>query len=258
MLQLLRRPIVTTIFLGLLCGVSCGPAETDSAAPIGGSAASDSIGEAPLALSWENLESAKTGLDLQIGDSQIPGAELRTALHALHLSYDAWGACSLAWHLLDGGMAPASLLHDRFPEESAAALADAEAAVQRIRDGESFYSLLQEFGEPVTPVMKQPSPFGLGAAAAASVATLEPGAWDGPLRSLDGWEIVLLEERAEGFRSRGGVLIRRIVFPVADDAARNQARQDWATLPLAGDLALLRSLPRNFVRGRVAAAPQLR
>lgn len=258
MLQLLRRPIVTTISLGLLCGFSCGPAEPGSGAEMSASGSVDQPGEAPMSLSWEALETARSGLDLQVGDSQIPGSELRAGLHALQRSYGAWGACSLAWHLLDGGMASAALLHDRHAEESAEALEAAKAAAARIREGESFYALLQEIGEEAPAVMKQPSPFGLGASVAASVASLEPGAWDGPLRSLDGWEIVLLEERAEGLRSRGGVLVRRIVFPVADDAARNQARQDWATLPLAGDLALLRSLPRSFVRGRVAAAPQLR
>lgn len=179
-------------------------------------------------------------------------------MHELHFTYSAWGPCSLAWHLLDGGMAPAALLHHRFAEESQAARAQADAAVARLNEGESFYAILQEVGEDEPPVMNQPSPFGLGAATAASIALLEPGAWAGPLRTLDGWEIVLLEDRADDVRSRSGVLVRRVVFPVADDAARNQARQDWATLPLAGDLALLRSLPRHFVRGRVAAAPQLK
>lgn len=179
-------------------------------------------------------------------------------MHELHFTYSAWGPCSLAWHLLDGGMAPAALLHHRFAEESKDARAQADAAVARLNEGESFYAILQEIGEGEPPVMHQPSPFGLGATTAASIAPLEPGSWAGPLRTLDGWEIVLLEDRADDVRSRSGVLVRRVVFTVADDAARNQARQDWATLPLAGDLALLRSLPRSFIRGRVAAAPQLK
>lgn len=258
MLQLLRCPIVTTISLGLLIGVSCGPADTESPTGTGISADSGVSGQAPLALDWRALESAREGLDLSIGEVQISGAELRAAMHELHFTYSAWGPCSLAWHLLDGGMAPAALLHDRYPEQSQAAREQAAAAVARLNEGESFYAILQEVGEEAPAVMNQPSPFGIGAAAAASVSMLEPGAWAGPLQTLDGWEIVLLEERAEGVRSRSGVLVRRVIFPVADDAARNQARQDWATLPLAGDLALLRSLPRNFVRGRVAAAPQLK
>jgi len=258
MLQLLRCPIVTTISLGLLIGVSCGPAQQESAAGSGNPGDATASGQTPFALDWQALETAREGLDLQIGDSRIAGAELRAAMDQLHNTYTAWGPCSLAWHLLDGGMAPTALLHDRFASESESARAQAQAAVSRLHDGESFYAILQEVGEAAPAVMNQPSPFGLGAAAAASVALLEPGGWAGPLRTLDGWEIVLLEERAEGVRSRSGVLVRRVIFPVGDDAARNQARQDWATLPLAGDLALLRSLPRNFVRGRVAAAPQLK
>ena len=256
MLQLLRCPIVTTFSLGLVIGVSCGPAQPESGAGTGNSAQASEPGQAPLALDWQGLETAREGLDLQIGESSVAGAELRAAMNQLHNTYTAWGPCSLAWHLLDGGMAPAALLHDRFATESETARSQAEAAVGRLREGESFYAILQEVGEAEPAVMNQPSPFGLGAETAASVAMLEPGGWAGPLRTLDGWEVVLLEERAEGVRSRSGVLVRRLIYAVADDAARNQARQDWATLPLAGDLALLRSLPRNFVRGRVAAAPQ--
>jgi parvulin-like peptidyl-prolyl isomerase len=105
--------------------------------------------------------------------------------------------------------------------------------------------------------MRQASPAALGASTSAAVAGLEPGAWVGPIQTIHGWEIVLLEARAEGPRSRSGVVVRTIIFPVASESEQTQARADWATLPLAGDPALLRSLPRSFVRGRVAADESL-
>jgi len=212
----------------------------------------------PLALNWASIEAGSEFGDLQIGTTRIDGESMRSALLDLHQAYDVWGPSTLAWHLLDGGFAATALLHDRFAEQSSQAKAKAEAAAQRLRDGESFYAILQEVGGDPAPVMRQASPAALGGAASAAVAGLESGDWAGPLRTIDGWEIVLLETRAEGPRSRSGVVVRSIAYPIASESEQTQARADWATLPLAGDPALLRSLPRSFVRGRVAADESLR
>jgi hypothetical protein len=210
-----------------------------------------------LALNWASIETGSAPCELQVGSARIEGDSVRSTLLQLRQAYEVWGPGTLAWHLLDGGFAAAALLHDRFPEQSAQAKALADTAAQRIRDGESFYSILQEVGGDPSPVMRQASPAALGGATSAAVAGMEPGAWAGPLRTIDGWELVLLETRAEGPRSRSGVVVRSIAYPIASESEQTQARADWATLPLAGDPALLRSLPRSFVRGRVATDESL-
>jgi parvulin-like peptidyl-prolyl cis-trans isomerase-like protein len=252
--KLVSRSVVSVFLLLAVflpaCGADSGASETrDSQQQLGSSA--------PSALNWATLKAGSVPPELQIGDSRIDGESLRAALLDLHQAYDVWGPSTLAWHLLDGGLAATALLHDRFAEQSATARAEAEAAAQRLRDGEGFYAILQEAGGDPAPVMRQASPAALGASTSAAVAGLEPGAWAGPLRTIDGWEIVLLEARAEGPRSRSGVVVRSITYPIASESEQTQARADWATLPLAGDPALLRSLPRSLVRGRVAADESL-
>lgn len=207
----------------------------------------------PLAISWSDIEADTVPLGIQIGEATLEAHEMRAALLGMRTSFQTWGAATLLWHLLDGGMGAATIHHHRFADESAEARAQADALVARLRDGESFYALLQETGSDAEPLLKQPSPFGLGAGPSARVAELEPGAWSGPVRSLDGWEILLLEERADGPRSRAGVLVRRMVLPVGSEADREASRVAWAKLPLRADSAVLRSLPRFFVRDRGTA-----
>ena len=253
-MQLVSRSIVSVSLLLAAflpaCGADPGTNEALKSRQQAGSST-------PSALNWAAIKAGSSSPELQIGDSRIDGDSMRDALLGLHQAYDVWGPSTLAWHLLDGGFAATALLHDRFAEQSATAQAAAEAAAQRLTDGEGYYAILQEQGGDPAPVMRQASPAALGAATSAAVAGLEPGAWAGPLRTIDGWEIVLLEARAEGPRSRSGVVVRSITFPIASESEQTQARADWATLPLAGDPALLRSLPRSFVRGRVAADESL-
>jgi hypothetical protein len=252
--KLVSRSVVSVFLLlaAILaaCGADSDPGESRSSAKQAGS-------NPPYALNWEAIEAGAVACELQVGTSKIDGDRLRAALVDLHHAYYVWGPGTLAWHLLDGGFAASALLHDRFPEQSEQAKAEADAAAQRLLDGETYYAILQEVGGDPAPVMRQASPAALGGATSAAVARLEPGEWAGPLRTVDGWEIVLLEVRAEGPRSRSGVVVRSIVFPVASESEQTQARADWATLPLAGDPALLRSLPRSFVRGRVVADESL-
>lgn len=253
-MKLASRSIVSVSLLVAAFLPSCGPdSHPESAAGRSGPPNQS----APSALTWAALETGGAAPALQIGPSLIDGETVRGALLDLRQAYDVWGPSTLAWHLFDGGFAATALVHDRFAEQSAAAQAQAEAAADRLRGGEGFYAILQEHGGDPAPVMRQASPAALGGAVSAAVAGLEPGAWAGPLRTIDGWEIVLLEVRAEGPRSRSGVVVRSITFPIASEAEQTQARADWATLPLAGDPALLRSLPRSFVRGRIAADESL-
>ncbi|MAW62305.1 MAG: hypothetical protein CMJ94_15930 [Planctomycetes bacterium] len=236
--------------------MSCGP-QAPGEDPAAEGRRTGQASQAQPALDWALVESEATPLHFEVGGHALPDGLLRRSLLQLRETYAAWGAGSLAWHLLDGGLAPSLLLHARFPERSEAAQAEAEAAAERIRQGENFFALLQEQGTEPPPIMKSPTPFALGARVSAEVAVLEPGAWFGPVPTLKGWEIVYVEARGEGVRSRAGVMLRRLVYPVGDEADQNAARQEWATLPLAGDSALMRVLPRSFVRGRVLDDPLL-
>jgi hypothetical protein len=80
---------------------------------------------------------------------------------------------------------------------------------------------------------------------------MEPGEWAGPLRTVHGWELVYLEERGSLARNRAAVVLYRILFPVGSAAARQQAKQDWSTLPLSGNTELIDCLPLDFRLHRV-------
>jgi len=172
-------------------------------------------------------------------------------------SFTAFGHDTLAWHLLDGGLGASALLHHNHAKESAKAKADADAAAKRILKGESFYAVYQDLGGNPNPAsISQPTPFGLGARVAALIATRVKGEWFGPVATIDGWKIVFLEERNEALRSRAGVRIRSILFPIATDDDRRKAREDWAKLELRANPAVLRTLPASFRKGRTAPFPK--
>ena len=99
----------------------------------------------------------------------------------------------------------------------------------------------------------QPAPFALGALVAAKVASFEEGDWAGPLASLNGWELVRLDQRGGITRSRAGVALQRIRFPVGKAKDRELAEELWNTLPLSGSANWLATLPSEFRRGRLAA-----
>ncbi len=190
---------------------------------------------------------------LQVGGAVIEGAELEAAVDGLRGAFASSGRQTLAWALLDQGFGASALLHHRLTAESHAARTQADTYAARLDAGEGFYALLQEIGESDPVMLRSPTPFGLGASAAAAVGGMEAGEWRGPLASLKGWEIILLEKRLEGLRSRSGVIVRRLVFPVGTDADRDQARADWARLPLEGSADMLDTLPAVFRHGRVAS-----
>ena len=198
---------------------------------------------------------------LWIGDAFLSGTELDRAVEELRHSFGQFGQDTLRWRLLDEGMGPAAILHSRFPEESRSARRQAERYAARLRDGENFDSLVQEQlaltpREPVPERPRPPHPHGLGARVAAAAATLEPGEWTGPVRTLDGWELLFLVKRFDEVRSRSSVVVRQLVVPVGDDAARREAKEAWATLPLSGSETYLRALPVEFRRGRIVEPPR--
>lgn len=248
-----RFPAALAALALAVAPAACDPAVEPPTAD-GPDAPGPSAATAPAALDWAGVQAGALAEGLRVGPAHVPAEALTEALIDLRATYSAWGAGTLAWYLLDGGMGAAALLHAAFPEASAAARAEAEALAGQLADGADFWALLQEHGAPEAPGADQPSPAALGGAVAAAVAPLEAGEWSGPVRTLDGWEIVLLDRRADGLRSRAAVVVRRIVVPVGDEEARNEARDGWARLPLDGDPALLRVLPRAFVRGRVPEA----
>ncbi|TAH34541.1 MAG: peptidyl-prolyl cis-trans isomerase [Planctomycetota bacterium] len=208
-----------------------------------------------LLLPWSAGCAERRGLC--IGDTRIRAAELDLAVADLRHGFGAYGDGTLRWYLLDHGMGPAAILHHYLAEESAAALRAAGEAVRRLRAGASFDTLLEERGRvdggrevPETPTF--PRTFELGGPVAAAVAPLEPGQWAGPVKTVRGWEIVRLRFRADPVRSRAGVIVDRLIYPVGGPADQERARADWSTLPLAGDARYLEDLPSDFRRGRVA------
>lgn len=196
---------------------------------------------------------------LRVGEVEIPYRLIDDAEHSLRQSFSADGRATLIWHLLDAGLAEEALLHARCPAESEAALREAELWVSRLRKGADFASLLEEWGAAHpelagTAIHEKPGPFFLGASVSARVATLEPGAWAGPVRTHKGWEIVRLREREDAPRQRAHVVVERMSFPVGSPEQRAAARADWVKLPLAGNPELLDALPLEFRHGRVASA----
>jgi parvulin-like peptidyl-prolyl isomerase len=159
------------------------------------------------------------------------------------------------------GLGAGALLHDRFPEQSAAAHSAANAVADRLRAGSTFEEeLLLHLDAQQAPHKdtrpKAPSPSSLGAAVSAEVASMEPGNWSGPLKTAFGWELILLVERMEATRNRAPVSLYRMQFPVGADADRQQAVADWSTLPLSGNAELMDCLAVEFRRNRPAPPEQ--
>jgi hypothetical protein len=190
--------------------------------------------------------------DFRIGEAVISVADLEIAISQFRQAFNGFGHHTLSWFLLDGGIGPAALLHHRFAEQSAEVRLEAELIAQRLAQGEDFFSVYQEQGgDPAAPINQQPTPFSLGGRVAAQMATMEPGDWAGPLKTINGWEIVYLEERLDSLRSVAGVRVRTLLLEIGDASDRTQARDDWAKLPLSGNPMVIRSLPAAFRRGRV-------
>ena len=197
---------------------------------------------------------------LHIGEVELSWEELERATEELRRSFPQYTEPTLHYHLLMFGMGEAALLHAQDPEESQRALEASQAALARLEAGKPFLEELAEHSE--TPIddlesggMTQPNPASLGARAAAATAVLEPGQWRGPIRTLEGWEIIYLRERTEGIRHRANVDLYRLVYPIGSAERRLQARKDWATLPLRGNLEVIRALPLEFRRGRTPDSP---
>lgn len=198
---------------------------------------------------------------LYLGEScEIPWEVLHEAETQFEQGFPLEGEATRRWHLLEFGMGPAALLHHALPEASAEARARAEQAAARLAAAEDRLTvirlLMAEAGVPHTePVYLQPYPAALGARVAAQVAALEPGESSGPLRTLNGWEVVLLENRMDGPRNRATVLVYVVVYPVGDADDRRRATEAWATVSLSGSQEILDALPFEFRRGRVLETP---
>ena len=220
------------------------------------------VGSAPSSTEAGRPQSSAQGSSsysgtLWIGEAEIDVAELEILVESFSHSFDAFGHDTLAWHLLDGGLGASAILHHNFAQESADAKTKADAAANRISEGETFFAVYQDLGGDPNPAsISQPTPFGLGARVAALMATRVKGEWLGPVATMDGWEIVFLEERNEAIRSRAGIRVRSILFPIATDDDRRKAREDWAKLPLRATPAVLRALPASFRRGRTTPLPK--
>lgn len=198
---------------------------------------------------------------LFIGSYELTYEEVVDAEASLARSFPATGSGTLRSHLMQFGLGTAAILHQAHPEKSAAARAVADAWVRRLQDGEPFLDLMQEQAQALGTQVELgaphlPSPSGLGASVAAAIASIEDGAWIGPVKTSLGWEVVLLERRMPGARNRAQVYLYRLQAPVGDATSRNQAQEDWATLPLRGNPELIRDLPLSFRRDRTQPAPE--
>ncbi len=197
---------------------------------------------------------------LHIGEVELSWEELDRATEELSQSFPQYTKPTLHYHLLMFGLGETALLHAQDPAESQEAFAAAKAAVERLEAGKPFLEELAErtstpMDELKSDGLTQPNPASLGARAAAATAVLEPGQWRGPIRTLEGWEIVYLRERTKGTRHRANVDLYRLVYPIGSAERRLQAKENWATLPLRGNLEVIRALPLEFRRGRTPESP---
>lgn len=199
---------------------------------------------------------------LRIGPAELPFEVVEGAYLSMTQSFVIEGQDTIRRSLLMNGLGAGALLHQRFPEQSAAAKEAAEAIASRLRAGGSFEEEAkrhaEDSGESDNDALpKAPMPSALGAAVCAAVASMEPGDWTGPLQTSYGWELILLVERMDTTRNRAPVNLYRILFPVGSSTDRQQAVADWSTLPLSGNAELMDCLAVEFRRNRVAPqAPQ--
>lgn len=189
--------------------------------------------------------------NMELGDVIISSKIVEEAVGELRTAFPSTGNASARWLLLDGGLGPATILHHRLRAESDAAYSKAQQAASRIQAGQSFATVAANLGQNPAPRMLQPAPFAIGALIAAKVATLEDNEWAGPIASVYGWEIVWLENRGGTIRSRSGVFLRRIRFPVGSQEDRALAEKLWRTLPLSAPPEWLATFPPEFRKGRL-------
>lgn len=195
---------------------------------------------------------------ITVGEVTIPAPTIDQAVEKLRAAFSSFGTDTLRWHLMNEGLGPGHILHHRFPEESQAAYEEAMKWAKRVRAGEDFRDLIDELvqltgREDESGYPLPPHPNALGAQVAAAVAVMENGDWTGPLQTRQGWEIILLQERFDEIRSRSNVIVRRLIFHVADELEQENAKNAWKSLPLSGDPEYLKALPAKFRRGRVIA-----
>ncbi len=199
---------------------------------------------------------------LTLGGIPLPARELDEAVEDLRRTFSGYGTDTLRWDLLREGMLAATLLHARHAEESRAARETAQHQADLLRQGKPFPKdppppasgfRLEKAWAPMPP-----TPSALGARAAAVVSTMEPGEWRGPVKTLRGWEILYLEDRFEGERSRSGVVLQRLVFPVGPPEAARKAALEWKTLPLEVDPAYRGAIPLALREKKPPANPETR
>ncbi|MDP6849813.1 MAG: peptidylprolyl isomerase [Planctomycetota bacterium] len=193
---------------------------------------------------------------IQVGETLIPEAALERASQEMAQTFNQFGKSTLIWEMLREGWGAAWILHSKLPRESALARLEALQMAQRLRAGSTFEELARDLAqmepdEDPAEYARAPNPHNIGGRAAAAVAALEEGEWAGPLRTLDGWELVYLRRRFEGHRTRAGVQLIRMVYPVGSAVAQEQAKDMWNTLPLSGPPQLMKALPASFRHGRV-------
>jgi hypothetical protein len=246
---------IALLWSSALLITACGPNSDPSATASNGNLSENNVA-APAETSASEGDATAgpfVGL-LKVGEAEINLDELGLLVQKFGRNFNAFGPETLAWHLLKDGIGPAAILHQRFADDSATAKSKADEIAARIQSKEDFYAEYQAHGgNPEAQSMLPPTPFGVGARLAAHFAEMEPGDWVGPLQTAQGWEIVILEERAPSKRMVAGVVGRTILFGIGSDDHRKEAREAWAKLPLQAAPAFLRALPASFRRGRVAA-----
>ena len=251
--RLTKFTALTILWASALLIASCGP-KTDAPGSQQANSTANENGAAPTVTSAPRASATADPFvgRLKVGEAEIDLTELKDLARQFGRNFDAFGPETLAWNLLHEGLGPSALLHQRFAEESATAKLEAEAVAARILSKSDFYDEYQaRGGSPEAQNLKPPTPYGVGARVAAQMAEMEAGEWLGPAQTIQGWEIVLLEERADSLRMVAGLAVRSIVFEVGADLHRKEAREAWATLPIQAPTAFLRILPAAFRRGRV-------
>ncbi len=236
------------------CISACGPSDAQPKALESENSATHA---AAMTANGQPLQAEAENDIFWVGNAAINIEELHELVQKFSQTFGAFGPNTLAWHLLQGGVGPAAIMHKRLAEESATAKIQADEIAARIQSTQDFFREYQATDAPADGrSLRQPTPFGLGARVAAHFAAMEAGEWVGPVATQQGWEIVLLESRVESRRSVAGVKSRSILLPVGSDDDRRVAREEWAKLPIRGPAEFLRTLPATFRRGRTSTAPE--